>query len=217
MKDYHLRHPEQHPPGWRYVLNTTEDWIKNKKGWPINQQKRKREQQKQEQEREDGKNDADQDEQPKQEHEWKRESGVEKDTKHNEAYATDDKSLGQNQENGTCPVSGDKKEEESEYQMLREKYSPQEIALLRSLQHEKDYMYDLQQNDGKRTSPAADKEQLISIDEADQFSPDNWVPRSSNLIRLTGKHPLNAEPKLSPLFDAGLITPNRLHYVRNHG
>jgi hypothetical protein len=37
------------------------------------------------------------------------------------------------------------------------------------------------------------------------------------LIRLTGKHPLNAEENLSRLYDAGLITPNELHYVRNHG
>ena len=63
----------------------------------------------------------------------------------------------------------------------------------------------------------ANNKQLISIDEADQFSPDNWIPRSENLIRLTGKHPLNGEPKLTPLFEAGLITPNELHYVRNHG
>lgn len=34
---------------------------------------------------------------------------------------------------------------------------------------------------------------------------------------MTGKHPLNAEPQLSRLFEAGLITPNELHYVRNHG
>lgn len=58
---------------------------------------------------------------------------------------------------------------------------------------------------------------IIVLDEADQFSPDNWLPRSSDLIRLTGKHPLNAEARLSHLFDAGLITPNELHYVRNHG
>lgn len=63
----------------------------------------------------------------------------------------------------------------------------------------------------------ANKKQLTSIDEADQFSPDNWIPRSEDLIRLTGKHPLNGEPKLTPLFEAGLITPNELHYVRNHG
>ncbi|OMP82095.1 Nitrate reductase [NADH] 1, partial [Diplodia seriata] len=51
----------------------------------------------------------------------------------------------------------------------------------------------------------------------DQITPDNWLPRSSHLIRLTGNHPLNAEPSLSHLFDPGLITPNELHYVRNHG
>ena len=28
----------------------------------------------------------------------------------------------------------------------------------------------------------------IAIDEQDQFSPDNWLPRSDHLIRLTGKH-----------------------------
>lgn len=28
---------------------------------------------------------------------------------------------------------------------------------------------------------------------------------------------MNAEPDLSALFQAGLVTPNRLHYVRNHG
>ena len=123
----------------------------------------------------------------------------------------------QNKENGNTQANGAKIEKKSEYQKLREKYSPQEIALLKCLQYEKDYMYNLEQNDGKRKSPAADNEQLISIDEADQFTPDNWIPRSSNLIRLSGKHPLNGEPKLTPLFDAGLVTPNRLHYVRNHG
>ena len=28
---------------------------------------------------------------------------------------------------------------------------------------------------------------------------------------------MNGEPKLTPLFEAGLITPNEYHYVRNHG
>ncbi|KGO70834.1 Eukaryotic molybdopterin oxidoreductase [Penicillium expansum] len=51
----------------------------------------------------------------------------------------------------------------------------------------------------------------------DQFTPDNWIPRSSHFIRLTGKHPLNGKPELQALFGAGLITPNSLHYVRNHG
>ena len=34
---------------------------------------------------------------------------------------------------------------------------------------------------------------------------------------MTGNHPLNAEPELTHLYEAGLITPNELHYVRNHG
>ena len=108
-------------------------------------------------------------------------------------------------------------EDESEYQTLLKKYTPQEIALLRSLQHEKDYIKNLKQNDGKAMAPTAKYNHLLSIDEADQFSPDNWIPRSSNLIRLTGKLPLNAEPKLSQLFEAGLVTPNEFHNVRNHG
>lgn len=32
---------------------------------------------------------------------------------------------------------------------------------------------------------------FISIDEADQSTPDNWIPRSSNFIRMAGKHPLS--------------------------
>lgn len=104
----------------------------------------------------------------------------------------------------------------SEYEKLRERYSPQEIALLRALQHEKDYITTLEQNDGKRKSPQHNNRSTISIDEADQFSPDNWLLRSSDLIRLTGKHSLNAEANLTHLFEAGLITLNELHYVRNH-
>ncbi|KAK5405207.1 hypothetical protein LTR06_008902 [Exophiala xenobiotica] len=49
------------------------------------------------------------------------------------------------------------------------------------------------------------------------MTPDNWVPRSGNLVRLTGQHPFNGEPRLEVLFQTGLITPNILHYVRNHG
>lgn len=79
-------------------------------------------------------------------------------------------------------------------------------------------MRTIKENDGTVKSPVEPaKEQDLSIDEADQFTPDNWINRSTNLIRLTGKHPLNCEPGLTVLFDAGLITPNQLHYTRNHG
>ncbi|KAH9893279.1 hypothetical protein C8Q73DRAFT_827907 [Cubamyces lactineus] len=57
-------------------------------------------------------------------------------------------------------------------------------------------------------------EARLSVD--DQDTPDSWIPRSAELRRLTGKHPLNAEPDLLRLFDAGLITPTKLHFVRNH-
>ncbi|KAF4918366.1 Nitrate reductase [NADH] 1 [Colletotrichum viniferum] len=97
------------------------------------------------------------------------------------------------------------------------KYSHHELALLRGLEHESDYIKKLETNDGKRESPQKRHREHIAIDEADEFTPDNWLPRSPELIRLTGKHPLNAEPQLTKLFDAGLVTPNELHYVRNHG
>ncbi|KAF8855020.1 molybdopterin binding oxidoreductase [Acephala macrosclerotiorum] len=79
--------------------------------------------------------------------------------------------------------------EKSEYQKLREKCSPREIALRRSLQHGKDYIYNLKQNDSEPL----------------------------NLVRLTRKHTLNGEPKLQPLFEAGRITPNEFLYVQNCG
>ncbi|KAI0358058.1 hypothetical protein OH77DRAFT_1502602 [Trametes cingulata] len=58
-------------------------------------------------------------------------------------------------------------------------------------------------------------ESRLSID--DQSTPDSWIPRSSELLRLTGKHPFNAEADLTSLFDAGMVTPTKLHYVRSHG
>ena len=204
-QDYHLRWPKDHPAGWRYVLNTSEDWIKNVEDWPANRKKRKQ--------RSEG-NDAEENEglgQRQQasrgEYEWKRESSIESNSKHHDAYAAREREDAQDDQDSA----------DNEYERLLKKYSIREIALLRSLQHEKGCIVALEQNNGKRSSPATDYQHLISIDEADQFSPDNWIPRSSTLIRLTGKHPLNAEAKLSSLFNAGLITPNEYHYVRNHG
>ena len=195
--------------GWRYVLNTSEDWIKNTEDWPANIQKRNAEENAEQKMQNDRK--SKQDDEPKQEHEWRCESG---EIKHHDAYPADSEE-GREQNDNKQAKRG--KNVKTEYKKLREKYSPQEIALLRNLQHERDYIHSLKQSDGKGKSPAANNEKLISIDEADQFSPDNWIPRSENLIRLTGKHPLNCEPKLTALFEAGLITPNEFHYVRNHG
>lgn len=111
---------------------------------------------------------------------------------------------------------GDSKDQEHATEP-EDKLTAQEIALLRALRHEKGYISQLMENDGKRKSPQTLNRTELSIDEQDQLSPDNWLPRSSDLIRLTGKHPLNAEARLTRLFEAGVITPNELHYVRNHG
>jgi nitrate reductase (NAD(P)H) len=88
---------------------------------------------------------------------------------------------------------------------------------LHALQLEKAYIVNLKQNDDKQKSPQTKNRTQISIDKADQFLAGNWLPRSSDLIRLTGKQTLKVEAHLTYLFDIGLITPNELDYVRNLG
>eukprot|EP00611_Tribonema_gayanum_P025862 TRINITY_DN6004_c0_g2_i3.p2 TRINITY_DN6004_c0_g2~~TRINITY_DN6004_c0_g2_i3.p2 ORF type:complete len:863 (-),score=363.94 TRINITY_DN6004_c0_g2_i3:318-2906(-) len=60
-------------------------------------------------------------------------------------------------------------------------------------------------------------EEVVDIDAKDQGTPDDWVPRHPELVRLTGRHPFNVEPPVDRLYDHGFITPASLHYVRNHG
>lgn len=55
------------------------------------------------------------------------------------------------------------------------------------------------------------------VDDKDLNTPDQWVHRHPDLIRLTGRHPFNCEPPLSKLMSKGYITPHSLHYVRTHG
>lgn len=57
----------------------------------------------------------------------------------------------------------------------------------------------------------------LTVDERDQKTPDDWVKRHPELVRLTGRHPFNCEPPLPKLKEGGFITPQTLHYVRNHG
>lgn len=213
--DFHLRYPANRSTGWRYVLETTEDWVKNEENWPANiKRKQKEAQAKRNQQRHTSdsvptaKTDDDSNKPAGRDHfneeaDWKRKEGD--GNKHHDAYAPEN-----------ARGTGDEKPDGVD-KALHERFSAQEFALLHSLQHEKDYRRGLMHNDGKRKSPQTKNRTTISIDEQDQFSPDNWLPRSEYLVRLTGKHPLNAEANLSVLYDAGLITPNELHYVRNHG
>lgn len=55
------------------------------------------------------------------------------------------------------------------------------------------------------------------VTEIDMQTPDKWVKRNSDFIRLTGKHPFNVEAPLQMLMNAGFFTPAHLHFVRNHG
>jgi len=56
-----------------------------------------------------------------------------------------------------------------------------------------------------------------TINDRDKGTPDAWIPRHPELVRLTGRHPFNAEPPLDVSEMCGFITPTALHYVRNHG
>ncbi|KAK4131293.1 hypothetical protein BT67DRAFT_427849 [Trichocladium antarcticum] len=173
---FHIRHPENRALGWRYVLETTEDWVKNQQRWPANLQK------------------------------WEKEK--EEREKKSATQEERDKNGAQPQPEGQ---ESPKEEEEAP------EVTPQERALLEAIERESGYMASLKENDGKKKSPQTHNRSSITIDEQDQFTPDNWLPRCPDLIRLTGKHPMNAEPSLTRLFEGGLITPNELHFVRNHG
>lgn len=176
-----------HPKSWRYVLHTTENHIKEEQDWFINQKKRE-EQQRQRQR---------QQQQPQQQEkqEQQQPSGDEQ----------------------ADSAEGDKMQTDDSDQDSGNNYSPEDQMFLQSLREEQKYISNLAMNDGQGRSPVDAPLYPEEIDETDQFTPDNWIARSDRLIRLTGKHPMNAEPKLTEVYDAGFITPNQLHYVRNHG
>ncbi|KAL1925730.1 uncharacterized protein VTP21DRAFT_613 [Calcarisporiella thermophila] len=109
---------------------------------------------------------------------------------------------------------GSREENKAKYEEKPEEdFHPDERAL-----REFEYIAKFEEDDGlNEKSPVYNVESTFEIDDKDQDTPDNWIPRHKDLIRLTGSHPLNAEPPLHKLMDHGLITPNSLHYVRNHG
>ncbi|KAL2818642.1 hypothetical protein BJX63DRAFT_419178 [Aspergillus granulosus] len=184
QEDFHLRRPEVHPGGWRYVLHTREGFIKTGQAWLVNQRKKEKEEKERKQE---GDNDGD---------------GGEKQQDQNQYQSQDQE-----------PQLQAKEEEEEE----KTEPSATEKALLHLLRSEEAHMRSLKPSDGKARSPVKGDFVPSEIDEIDQTTPDNWIPRTDHLIRITGKHPLNAEADLTELFEAGFVTPNWLHYVRSHG
>lgn len=179
-----------HPSFWRYILHTTESFIKQEQPWPVNIRK-KEEQEKKQRERE----------QREQEDAKRRE-----DKKQNQNDNGQKKGNAEEEDGGGGERNGN----------LKPARSPEEETLLQYLRHEQEYRSSMQSNDGKGRCPIQNERLPEQIDEADQFSPDSWIPRSDQLLRLTGKHPVNAEADLTTLFEAGLITPSPIHYVRNH-
>ncbi|KAH9886564.1 hypothetical protein F4778DRAFT_773989 [Xylariomycetidae sp. FL2044] len=201
QKNLSLRHPEGHPYGWRYTLDYTEEAIRGQEKWPINVRNREAERKTQEQQKQDQKEQK----QDQKEHNGGGGEG--------EDEAKDGEQEGAQGEDADEEQPSSDKDKES-----GDKTSPEEKEFLRLMKEERDYMTTLKSNDGTgRSNVRVRNRTSVCIDEADQFTPDNWIPRAECLIRLTGKHPLNAEPPLSALFDAGFITPNELFYVRSHG
>ena len=115
------------------------------------------------------------------------------------------------------PSEDEKTQADEGSQDSESKYSPEDQEFLEKLKHQQQYFKNLTLNDGQGRSPIDVPTYPDEIDETDQFTPDNWIARPDCLIRLTGKHPMNAEANLTDIYDAGLITPARLHYIRNHG
>lgn len=57
---------------------------------------------------------------------------------------------------------------------------------------------------------------IKDIAKEDVGTKDEWVPRDPSMVRLTGRHPFNAEPTVAVL-GREYITRPEVHYVRNHG
>ena len=212
QKDYPFFDPQRHIAA-RYVLDVTENWIKEKQDWPINEKKREKEQQSKDEKKNHAKEQQSEDEEKG--HAKEQQSEDEK-----KGHAKDESDLSEDDEykrrkGSSGHASRSTKEVGHD---PKDKLSPQDRALLNALTAEAEHLSSLENNDGKGQSPLANyNERQISVDEQDTMSPDNWIPRYRDLNRLTGKHPLNAECDLTKLFEAGLITPNKLHYIRNHG
>lgn len=195
-KDYHLRTASNRPLGWRYVLEYSEDHIKIDQEWPANVKSRQDKKSQEEEQQQENQGSAGKDGQK---------PGIKANEKNDSPS---------NNQSGESNHPQDESRREGDGQ--GQSQSARKKAFLEALRLEQECLANIETNDGKSHSNVKNRSE-VSIDEADQFTPDNWIPRSRELIRLTGKHPLNAEAPMSRIFEAGFITPNEIHYVRSHG
>lgn len=112
---------------------------------------------------------------------------------------------------------GDKEDQDEKHESEPKPRNEEEEEFIKHVIEEQEHLFRLKNYDGQSPAPTIENNLEMYIAEDDQFMPENWIPRSPALIRLAGKSPLNAEPPMSELFGAGMITPTRLHYVRSHG
>ncbi|KAJ5200635.1 hypothetical protein N7491_008559 [Penicillium cf. griseofulvum] len=118
-----VRHYMEKQEGWRYVLHTTESFLKYQQDWPVNVRRRQQEEEKNKKNQKQNENHENDNQKPQKESEWRRGRG-ENET-HNEAHATDQQCLDDDRE-------GRGKDQEKG---LQDKYSPQELSLLRQQLH----------------------------------------------------------------------------------
>ena len=177
------RRPDVHPAHWRYVLETTENFIKDEQPWFTNQKMAEKQQQQQQQQQQQGQQGQQQ----------------------------------QGQQGQQQQASGSQADGDGGSGDPMDKYGVEKRMLYQNMREESEHIKRLKQYDGQGASPAKPTSPPSAIDEAEQFTPDNWVARSDEMIRLTGKHPMNAEPEMIKLYNSGFITPNYLHFTRNHG
>lgn len=74
-----------------------------------------------------------------------------------------------------------------------------------------------EQSTSLTTGQYQEDQHLQGPDPKDKNTPDKWVPRNQWMNRLTGTHPFNVEAPVSLLKKHGFLTPQTVHYVRNHG
>lgn len=105
-------------------------------------------------------------------------------------------------------------------QPIIENFSKEKISIILPNQQQQQQNQQNQQNpliEEQKTKDLQSKDVNITIDPRDVNTPDKWIPRHPELIRLTGKHPFNSEAPLPLLMEQGFTTSTSLHYVRNHG
>lgn len=219
--DWSLDHLDTHPINVRQVYNISEHEIKDQPKWPANVEKAKQEEEERKKHEQQHKHDNDNDPNSNSDSDSGKGSSLDSDKKPDN-YKDKDKDDAKDQEYRRNRKGGDTRAHASQPSHdspdQASELSSAEQRFLQHLQQESKHLSALETNLGIEKSPLWNYDHRVNkIDEKDQNTPDNWIPRSTDLIRQTGNHPMNAEPTLSALFDAGLITPNKLHYVRNHG